>query len=418
MIYLLETAVGYGLFERPDGDMVSVMATHLFKSTEEAMESSLQLALGEVPGDLEEFVRSVQSRPKDVLVVGDQKLVEPLSSRLYRKVVCVQDETHRMIRTDVHKHFGVSSEEYSSRVLCVAHKMSSSKVKLVPEKIDTMVIQGVGLVGDMDRDINLHCMRLREWYGLHFPELSSVIEDNKEYLEAVVVIGKKEDLDGAKAERLQEVVGGKSERIVRLAGTSMGTSLTEYDIENIVNDAQSVLRSFGFREELAGYVKKKMGIVAPTLSALVGEMMGARMISKAGSLFNLAKMAGSTIQMLGAEKALFQALRNKSNTPKYGIIYGCTLVGQTPSEYKGKIARSLGSKIGIAARVDSYGSEQTGRLGEEMRMQIERRIKQLECQSSRARGTVKRLKYSVNSNFNYDDTKDARKIRTEDGKEN
>lgn len=212
----------------------------------------------------------------------------------------------RKILSDINdKHFGLTNNEYSIKILCLAHKISTEKIKLVPDKIDTMIIQSVSLLGDLDKDINLHCMRLREWYGFHFPELSSIVENNKEYLNLITIIKKKEEISEEKKISLREIIGNKTERILRLASTSMGTEMTDHDIQNILDDTKSILKSFKFRDELAEYVKRKMEIIAPNLTVLVGEITGAKMISKAGSLSNLAKMPGSTIQILGAEKALY-----------------------------------------------------------------------------------------------------------------
>lgn len=413
MIYLLETAAGYVLLDKADGnEEARVVETYRFKDVEEALESSAQLIGGDVPCNLEEFVKLVEIKSKETLVVSDQKLVAVLEKRLSRRVVYSHDEVQRAIRHDVHKYFGMSDSEYSALILCLAHRISTEKVKLVPEKIDTMVIQSVSLLDDMDRDINLHCMRLKEWYGFHFPELCSVTDSNREYLSLVVAIGVKEEIGKEKEKKLQDMVGERWERIVQLSRTSMGVAMDEGDVRNILSDAQSVLRSFEFRDELLEYIRVKMEGLAPNLTALVGEVIGARMVSKAGSLSNLAKMAGSTIQMFGAEKALFQALKSKTNTPKYGLIYGCPLLGLAPPQYKGKVARSLASKAGIAARIDSYGEEKGSKLGEAMREQIERRIKDLEQRSSGSKRTVKRLKYEVKPNF-YDDSKDFKRIKSE-----
>merc|ERR1712042_204384 len=106
------------------------------------------------------------------------------------------------------------------------------------------------------------------------------------------------------------------------------------------------------RDELYSYLKERMAMIAPNLTVLVGELVGARLISHAGSLLNLAKHPSSTIQILGAEKALFRALKTKHDTPKYGLIYHASLVGQSNAKLKGKISRTLAAKSSLAARYD------------------------------------------------------------------
>jgi nucleolar protein 56 len=109
-----------------------------------------------------------------------------------------------------------------------------------------------------------------------------------------------------------------------------------------------------FRESLNEYLKKRMDAVAPNLLALVGENVGSKLISHAGSLINLAKYPASTIQILGAEKALFRALKTKGKTPKYGLIYNSTFIGKAGVKNKGKISRYLANKCAIASRIDSF----------------------------------------------------------------
>merc|ERR1712167_342742 len=106
--------------------------------------------------------------------------------------------------------------------------------------------------------------------------------------------------------------------------------------------------------QLASYLTDKMSVVAPNLSALIGDTVAARLISKAGSLTNLAKAPASTVQILGAEKALFRALKTKGNTPKYGLIYHSTFIGRADAKNKGRISRYLANKCSIATRIDSF----------------------------------------------------------------
>jgi len=126
------------------------------------------------------------------------------------------------------------------------------------------------------------------------------------------------------------------------------------------------------------YLKNRMTAIAPNLTVLVGELVGARLISHAGSLMNLAKHPASTVQILGAEKALFKALKTKHDTPKYGLIYHAQLVGQASAKLKGKVSRMLAAKAAIATRVDALGEETNPDLGIEHRAKVESRIRQLE----------------------------------------
>merc|ERR1712021_108656 len=122
---------------------------------------------------------------------------------------------------------------------------------------------------------------------------------------------------------------------------------------------------------------EKMSIVAPNLSALIGDTVGARLISKAGSLTNLAKAPASTVQILGAEKALFRALKTKGNTPKYGLIFHSTFIGRAQQKNKGRISRYLANKCSLASRIDCYSEAPTNKFGESLKEQMEERLKYL-----------------------------------------
>merc|ERR1711957_1118101 len=141
----------------------------------------------------------------------------------------------------------------------------------------------------------------------------------------------------------------------------------EMDMANIDTFAHEVIKLAAMRKSLHDYLKAKMDLVAPNLTALIGEIIGARLISHAGSLTNLAKYPASTVQILGAEKALFRALKTKGNTPKYGLIFHSTFIGRAQQKNKGRISRYLANKCAIASRVDCYSEAPTNKFGESLK---------------------------------------------------
>jgi len=149
-------------------------------------------------------------------------------------------------------------------------------------------------------------------------------------------------------------------------------------VENIKSLCTQVIDMTEYRAELYDYLKKRMAAVAPNLTIMVGELVGARLIAHAGSLMNLAKHPASTVQILGAEKALFRALKTKHETPKYGLIYHASLIGQTAPKFKGKISRVLAAKTALAIRVDALGDKSEPTVGYENRAKVEARMRQLE----------------------------------------
>merc|ERR1712127_1025284 len=154
------------------------------------------------------------------------------------------------------------------------------------------------------------------------------------------------------------------------------------DVINIKALAEQVLSLSEYRAQLFEYLNNRMNAIAPNLTCLVGELVGARLIAHAGSLMSLAKHPASTVQILGAEKALFRALKTKHDTPKYGLIYHASLVGQAAPKHKGKISRVLAAKAALATRVDALSDETAEHMGTtigyEGRAKVEARLRQLE----------------------------------------
>merc|ERR1712228_1037569 len=128
-------------------------------------------------------------------------------------------------------------------------------------------------------------------------------------------------------------------------------------------------------KELSAYLQSKMALVAPNLATLIGDTVGARLISHAGSLTNLAKAPASTVQILGAEKALFRALKTRGNTPKYGLIFHSSFIGRAAAKNKGRISRYLANKCSIACRIDNFADVPTNKFGEKLHEQVEQRLK-------------------------------------------
>ncbi|MEM3570840.1 MAG: C/D box methylation guide ribonucleoprotein complex aNOP56 subunit, partial [Candidatus Bathyarchaeia archaeon] len=152
----------------------------------------------------------------------------------------------------------------------------------------------------------------------------------------------------------------KIEKIQEAINSSIGTEIGDEDIQFIQKFCGYTLELFKFRNELEDYVKRIINEVAPNMNELVGPLISARLISIAGSLETLAKMPASTLQVLGAEKALFRALKTGAKPPKHGIIFQHPLIHQSPRWQRGKIARALASKLSIAARIDAFKGEFIG----------------------------------------------------------
>ena len=221
-------------------------------------------------------------------------------------------------------------------------------------------------------------MRVREWYSWHFPELIRIVAENHLYAKLALWIGDKERLSDNDKDELAAQVNEDTEiaqSIIDVARVSMGQKLSESDMLNVTTFASRVVNLANYRKTLYDYLVAKMDVVAPNLATLIGEVVGARLISHAGSLTSLSKYPASTVQILGAEKALFRALKTKGNTPKYGLIYHSSFIGKAGLKNKGRISRFLANKCSIASRIDNFSEQPTTRFGEALRNQVEERLK-------------------------------------------
>lgn len=235
----------------------------------------------------------------------------------------------------------------------VSIELAKMKVKKTVEKRDMLVAQAVLSVDDMDKSLNLFMSRIREWYGLHFPELDRLLEKHETYSRLVVKLGRKENFTPESLEQ-EGLPKNKSKMIAEVAAASMGADIIEEDLAQIQYMCNDVLNLYKLRQNLENYVDAVMDEVAPNTKAVAGSLLGGRLIALAGGLMNLAKLPASTMQILGAEKALFRSLKTKARPPKHGIIFQHPLIHDAKRWQRGKIARALAGKITIAARVDAF----------------------------------------------------------------
>lgn len=284
--------------------------------------------------------------------------------------------------------------------LGLSHSLSRHKLKFSPDKVDTMIVQAISLLDDLDKELNTYSMRVKEWYGWHFPEMGRIVNDNFLYARTILRMGMRSSATKADFEDILPEDMGIA--VKAAAEVSMGTEITAEDLENIQALAAQVVDFTEYRSQLSSYLAARMEAIAPNLTQLVGDLVGARLIAHAGSLMNLAKSPASTIQILGAEKALFRALKTKHDTPKYGLIYHASLIGQATGKNKGKMARMLATKAALGLRVDALADwsaegegkgeaateEERSLIGHLGREKLERRLQSLEGRPLRSKGVA------------------------------
>ncbi|AKB66272.1 NOP5/NOP56 family protein [Methanosarcina mazei] len=258
--------------------------------------------------------------------------------------------------------FTESISEYYS----LLHKVTLETVKLQVSQAltpDQRIIQAVEALDDINETTNSLSERLFEWYGGYFPESGLSGEELAVFISRY---GSRENLPPEDPHYLK-------------AKNSMGAKLEAADEVLLKGLAESVCSLYERRKQIEAYIESSMEILAPNLALLAGPMLGARLISIAGSLEKLAAFPSSTIQVIGASKALFKHLRSRAPSPKHGIIYSHPLINTSPWWVRGKVARALAAKLSLAARIDFYSAKRNPSLENE----LEEKIRKIRAENPR-----------------------------------
>ena len=238
---------------------------------------------------------------------------------------------------------------------------------------DLSAVQAVRSIDDLDKTLNLLAGRVREWYGLHFPEMDRIVEKHDTYARLIAKLGNRRNF--TKDNLVGEGIPSETaDTLAEAARRSMGGQIEEVDLQVLKSFCDLMLELYRFRGKSEAYIDDVLKQVAPNMTAVVGAPLSARLISIAGSLDNLAKMPASTLQVLGAEKALFRSLKTGARPPKHGVIFQHTAIHQSPRWQRGKIARALSGKLSIAARVDAFGGTF---VGEQLRDNVNKKVDEI-----------------------------------------
>ncbi|KAL4779883.1 nucleolar protein 58 [Aspergillus varians] len=444
LFILTETSAGYALLKAKDkkllkrddiateaataegvSNLLKLKSFQKFDSASAALEEVASLVEGKVTPRLASLLDEIKDEKKVSLAVADPKLGNSIGKLPGLDISLVADSTTADIFRAIREHLptlipGLLPQDMSTMSLGLSHSLARHKLKFSPDKIDTMIVQAIGLLDDLDKELNNYAMRVKEWYGWHFPELAKILNDNIAYSKLVLKMGMRSSFESSD---LTEILPEEIEAAVKAAADrSMGTEISDQDLENIQALAEQVVGFSDYRSQLASYITARMNAIAPNLTALVGDLVGARLIAHAGSLANLSKSPASTLQILGAEKALFRALKTKHDTPKYGLIYHASLVGQATGKNKGKMARVLAAKASLGIRVDALAEwaddvaeEDKAALGTEARFNLERKLAGMEGKPLKPRGvaigpngaTAQPGKFNINEVRKYNPDADA-----------
>lgn len=304
MLLLTETAAGYGLFQLKNKKLlkadkeevytafkdaesattsVDMLGFCKFKDTKMAMEESTALIESKMGKQLKKFLKKnvVDAGLTSELAVIDKALGSAIKEKLGISIEVGDQvrELQRALRMNVSTLIeDISQKDAEQMSLSLAHSMARFKLKFSPDKVDTMIIQAIGLMDDLDKELNNYAMRLKEWYGWHFPELAKILNEGLVYAKCVKAMGMRanaKNVDFSKFGVPEEVEA----EVKRAAETSYGTDITDEDLGNIQVLTERVIQLMTYRAELAEYLKLRMNAIAPNLTHMVGELIGARLIS-------------------------------------------------------------------------------------------------------------------------------------------
>jgi nucleolar protein 56 len=374
-VYLAETVIGVIAVDE-NGEIVEFVPSP--SRLDDLVEYIISIERGDVTPQVAEIISKLKEKGVGVVVAesysvakaaasqGLSSIVDPISIQILR----VKEKLPELA---VKYGFAPSLDEYFAKLHEIALEWTRRKLRRAAQKRDMLAVQAIRAIDDIDKTINLYVARLREWYSLHFPELDELVRDHMLYAKLVYELNDRVNFTKENLRKL-EVPEELAEKVASAASTSIGAELSDFDINYIKVLAGIILDLYRLRGTLEDYIETVMKEVAPNITALVGPKLGARLLSLAGGLEKMAKLPASTIQVLGAEKALFRALRTGGKPPKHGVIFQHPAIHRSPRWQRGKIARALAAKLAIAAKVDFF----TGRfVGDKLVAEFQQRIEEV-----------------------------------------
>jgi nucleolar protein 56 len=301
------------------------------KKPQAAAKALAKFEAGKVAEELNSLVSQLNEKDYDIFVFESADLAKEVERLL--KVKTEYSKSTRageLVRSEpgefaVKTGFVNDKDEFDIWMRNVAMETTKLRVKGAVEKRDLVVAQAIQTLDELEKAVNMLMARVREWYGIYFPELDRLLEKHETYARLVVGLGSKVNFTQESLEK-QDIPKAKAEAISKVAVKSMGADLEETDLTQIQSLCKDLLSLYRLRENLERYMDSTMKEVAPNIQHLLGSLLGARLISVCGGLMNLAKRPASTIQVMGAEKALFRSLKTGARPPKHGMIFQHTLL--------------------------------------------------------------------------------------------
>ena len=400
MLIVFESIIGYSIFSCKDEVSTSLMENKFqnninsydffsdnfklktfspFRSMNHALKECFRISRSLVSEYMEKFISNSLMKKNEALGISDAKLALNIRKKI-KCIVLVNEDVIELSR-GIRLHFEKISKNFFYREIrkaqCgISHLYSQSKMKLNLEKTDSMISQSNFLLEQLDNDLNFFIMLCKEWYSWHFPELGNTIKDGYLYALTVKFIGNKKSLGFKKIEELKILTLNEymCNEIKESSKVSIGSKIERSNLSIIEKLCSLIINLTEFRNYLNFSLGKKVATITPNLNEIIGERMVAKLISKAGSLKNLARFPASTIQILGSEKSLFKALKNKIKTPKYGILFNSNFMQQVNNTYKAKFSRYLANKCSLAIRIDYFSNMSSNLYGKNLKNQLSKKL--------------------------------------------
>lgn len=310
----------------------NLIAKKLFPENE-IIERLMEIENKKIPKEEKELINELYDKYEVISVESNKRLSDYNNEKI---IIEVPNKAGEYLRNN-YEEFGLDSEE----IVEIYEKLALYKMKELSKSKDKHLIQAINSIEEIDESISKLIERIREWYALYFPEME-VIKNNETYIKLISENKTKDKIIEAKPEAFLIDINELEEDI----------DLEDLEIMN--NYANSIYSLQKSRKEIEKYIDSKMESIAPNLKLLVGSTLGAKLIAHAGGVKRLATYSASTIQIMGAEKALFRHLKTGDNPPKYGLIYQHPQIRGSKWWNRGKIARMLSSKIAMATRRDVF----------------------------------------------------------------
>jgi len=367
-IYVVETLIGiFALTE--DNDIVErVLYPRDAKQINAALERH---AAGEPSKEMTEAAEKLIQRGFETVIISNEALADALKGTGVNVEIAVDSGPEDFVRDNIESiAVDFRAVESKSHYYALSREVSVFRTRKAVQKAQSergaVITQTVQLLNELDRSLNVLSGKLREWYGLHFPELDRHVDDHRVYAELVRSLG---DRSSFTSDRLGELgLGDRVGKILSAGEDSMGAPLLPEDEEHLKSLASNLVSLYAYRESLEALIKGIAEETVPNLSVVAGPVLAAKLVERAGNIKKLAMMPSSTVQLLGAEKALFRAKKTGAKPPKHGLIFQHPYIHAKPRKLRGKAARALAAKLSIAARADAFSGNP---IGAELRRQLD-----------------------------------------------